>query len=311
VDLLIAVGAVDRDLLELEGKGPVVRLVDLLIFGALRRAASDIHVQPLADRVLVRYRVDGVLHSVRDWPPSLLSPVVSRMKVMARLDLGERRVPQDGRATVTVGTQEGGESPRRIDLRISTLPTTYGERVVVRLLDTARSPHLLRFRAPGMPQDIERCFKQQASRSHGIVLVTGLTGSGKTTTLYSTLAWISATRSSATARLSSRSASCGSAIPPATARAAPSASPPATRVARAGSSCWSSRKDSATWSAAAPTPPPVPRVTLLAIVDGARAILHDPPSDTLTERSLNDSLAGLHLIVFTCLMLNNPLKSRP
>lgn len=196
-DVREAIANADRDLLHVDGKGPVVRLVDLLFFEALHRHASDIHVQPLSDRGLVRYRLDGVLHTVRELPPALIAPVVSRIKVMARMDLAEKRAPQDGRATVTLGRDDASGAHRRIDLRISTLPTTYGERVVVRLLDTARSPHLLRFAALGMPAPVEAKFQQQASRTSGIVLVTGPTGSGKTTTLYTTLSWISQVRSGA------------------------------------------------------------------------------------------------------------------
>src|SRR6185295_13615463 len=108
-------------------------------------------------------------------------------------DVAEQRAPQDGRATVTVGGSGREQSGRRVDLRVSTLPSTYGERVVVRLLDLARSPHLLSFGALGMPPDVEHRYLHQVSRTSGIVLATGPTGSGKTTTLYTTLAWISTT----------------------------------------------------------------------------------------------------------------------
>jgi len=170
--------------------------VDLLLFEAVQRRASDIHVQPLADRTLVRYRLDGVLHTVRELPPSVLPAIVSRVKVMARLDVAEQRAPQDGRTTVTLGGGVDKRVPRRIDLRISTLPTTYGERVVIRLLDTASSPHLLTFAALGMPPEVEGPLSIQIARSSGIVLVTGPTGSGKTTTLYTALARISAQKAS-------------------------------------------------------------------------------------------------------------------
>ncbi|MBX3405041.1 MAG: type II/IV secretion system protein, partial [Phycisphaeraceae bacterium] len=151
------------------------------------------------DRTLVRFRLDGSLHTVRDLPGSLAAAVVSRIKVMARMDVAERRAPQDGRASVTIGGREGSAGAaggrgggRRIDLRISTLPSTYGERVVLRLLDPARSPHLLSFAALGMPGEVERAYLAQVNRASGIVLSTGPTGSGKTTTLYATLAWLSA-----------------------------------------------------------------------------------------------------------------------
>jgi general secretion pathway protein E len=181
----------ERDLLATSGKAPAVRLVDLILFEALLRGASDVHVQPLRDRTLVRYRLDGALHTVRELPGSLAASVVSRIKVMAHLDLAERRAPQDGRAMVTIGGGEHGG--RRVDLRISTLPSTYGERVVLRLLDPSHSPHLSSFAALGMPREVERAYLAQVSRTSGIVLSTGPTGSGKTTTLYATLAWISTT----------------------------------------------------------------------------------------------------------------------
>jgi len=176
----------DRDLLSTEGKGPVVKLVDALLFEALARGASDVHVQPLADRTLVRYRLDGVLQTVRDLPPRLTAPIVSRIKVMGRMDIAERRVPQDGRATVTMG------SGRAVDLRISTLPTSYGERAVLRLLDVGRGPGLEDLASLGMPAEVEGAFLASAARTSGIVLVTGPTGSGKTTTLYTTLRWLAA-----------------------------------------------------------------------------------------------------------------------
>jgi len=182
IDRLLA--QADRDLLTTEGKGPVVRLVDALLFEALSRRASDIHVQPLEDRVLVRYRVDGVLQTSRELPARLAGPVVSRIKVMGRMDIAEKRVPQDGRATVTIGA---GEHGRAIDLRISTLPTSFGERAVIRLLDTSGEEHLLSFESLGMPKATLDLYLDRASRSSGIILLTGPTGSGKTTTLYTTL----------------------------------------------------------------------------------------------------------------------------
>jgi general secretion pathway protein E len=199
-DLARAVRDTEADLLSTQGKAPVVRLVDLVVFEALRMEASDVHIQPTRDRTLVRYRLDGALRTVRELPASLASAVVGRIKVMARLDVAERRSPQDGRAGVTVGGTGGTGSHsgstragRRVDLRVSVLPTTFGERVVIRLLDPSHSPHVLTFSALGMPAEVERSYLQQASRPSGIVLATGPTGSGKTTTLYTTLAWVSTT----------------------------------------------------------------------------------------------------------------------
>jgi general secretion pathway protein E len=205
-DLAVAVREAERDLLSTHGKAPAVRLVDLILFEAVLKGASDVHVQPSRERTLVRYRMDGALYTVRELPGSLASAVVSRIKIMARLDVAEQRAPQDGRATVTVGGSAKGaggssdQAGRRIDLRVSTLPSTYGERVVLRLLDPARSPHLLSFGALGMPAAVERKYLAQVTRTSGIVLATGPTGSGKTTTLYTTLAWISSTNAGGQSR---------------------------------------------------------------------------------------------------------------
>ena len=176
VESLLA--AADRDLLNIDGKGSLVRLVDAILFEALGRDASDIHLQPLVDQCKVRYRIDGVLHDVRSIPPGVALSVTSRIKVMGRMDIAERRVPQDGRATVTIGT-------RVIDLRISTVPTSHGERVVLRLLDHSRE--LQDLQGLGMPPEVATPFLERARRAHGIILSTGPTGSGKTTTLYATL----------------------------------------------------------------------------------------------------------------------------
>jgi general secretion pathway protein E len=139
-----------------------------------------------------------MLHTVRVLPWALAASVVSRIKIMGRMDVAEQRAPQDGRATVSIGG--GGQAGRRVDLRISTLPSTYGERVVIRLLDPSRSASLLSFAGIGMPHAVQEKFLTQVSKTSGIVLSTGPTGSGKTTTLYTTLAWISATNAGALAR---------------------------------------------------------------------------------------------------------------
>ena len=179
--------ASERDLLATTGRGPVVKLVNALLFEALRKGASDVHVQDRGDGVVVRYRVDGVLEDIRRLPSRLLIPIASRVKVMAKMDIAERRLPQDGRATVTLGNgRASGADSAEIDLRISTLPTARGERLVIRLLDK-RNLGFFRLENLGMPADIQRRFERVCRLSHGMVLVTGPTGSGKTTTLYSVL----------------------------------------------------------------------------------------------------------------------------
>jgi general secretion pathway protein E len=177
-DLERMLAELDRDLLSTEGKGAVVKFVDSILFEALGRSASDVHIQPLGGEALIRLRVDGILHTIRSVAPQLADAMVSRIKVMGRMDIAERRVAQDGRTTITIGD-------RSVDIRISTFPTVYGERAVLRLLDNSRQIYDLE--ALGMPADVESTFLSQAKRSHGIILVTGPTGSGKTTTLYSTL----------------------------------------------------------------------------------------------------------------------------
>lgn len=178
-DLADALAADERDLLQTAGRAPVVKLVNSLLFEALQGGASDVHVQPFTDRVVIRCRVDGALRDARVLPRKLLLPIVSRVKVMGQMDIAERRLPQDGRAAVTIGEQE-------VDLRISTIPTAAGERVVIRLLDKRRT-ELFELERLGMPAAIRGRFEAVCARPHGMVLVTGPTGAGKTTTLYSAL----------------------------------------------------------------------------------------------------------------------------
>ncbi|MBE0475733.1 MAG: Flp pilus assembly complex ATPase component TadA [Coriobacteriia bacterium] len=157
---------------------PIVRLVNQLIRDAVREGATDIHVEPMERSVRIRYRVDGVMHEVTQLPSSARPGVTSRLKIMAEMDIAERRLPQDGRIGITL---EG----RRVDMRVATLPTPYGESVVIRLLDTdgtARSLEDLGMSAQQL--DVVRGF---LGRPHGVVLLTGPTGSGKTTTLYAAL----------------------------------------------------------------------------------------------------------------------------
>jgi general secretion pathway protein E len=176
IDRLLA--EADRDLLSSDGKAPLVRLLDRLLFAAVSAGASDLHLQPAAAHLLVRQRIDGVLDQGRQLPIALVKPLLSRIKVMGRMDVAERLVPQDGRTTLHIGE-------RTVDVRISTIPTAYGERAVLRLLDTSKQ--LFVMESLGMPEHLSAGFLAAARRASGIILVTGPTGSGKTTTLYATL----------------------------------------------------------------------------------------------------------------------------
>jgi general secretion pathway protein E len=166
---------------DLASDAPVVRTVNNLIARASEARASDIHIEPAEDCVRVRFRVDGALVDVETLPAQMKLPLISRIKVMASLDIAERRLPQDGRLRVAVRGHE-------IDLRIATSPTIHGESVVLRILD--RSNLSLDFKALGFEDDILESFLHVLKQPHGIVLVTGPTGSGKTTTLYASLAAI-------------------------------------------------------------------------------------------------------------------------
>ena len=167
-----------QQLKELASEAPIIRLVSLIISHALQARASDIHIEPFENRLIVRYRVDGVMHEVESPPRRFSAAVISRIKIMASLDIAERRLPQDGRIKLRLQGKE-------IDLRVSTVPTMHGESVVMRILD--KSGTTLDFATLGFDAvGLER-FSQVLSQPHGIVLVTGPTGSGKTTTLYTAL----------------------------------------------------------------------------------------------------------------------------
>ena len=166
------------DLLRAADQAPVTQLVNLVLLEAVKQRASDVHVEPFQDRLRVRYRIDGFLYEQSSPPKHLEAALVSRLKVMAKLDIAERRLPQDGMASVRVGERE-------IDIRVSTIPVAEGERVVLRLLN--RDAALLSLPDLGMPDEILGRFKSLLKEPHGIILVTGPTGSGKTTTLYAGL----------------------------------------------------------------------------------------------------------------------------
>ena len=166
------------DLLDGDDDAPVIRLINGMIYEAINRGASDIHIEPNEDELTIRYRIDGVLQKVLAPSRRLAMPLVSRIKVMARLDIAERRIPQDGRIALSVGG-------RSVDIRVSTLPSRYGERVVLRLLDKAKA--LMGLEDLGMPEAMLSKFKAALKEPNGVILVSGPTGSGKTTTLYSGL----------------------------------------------------------------------------------------------------------------------------
>ncbi len=166
------------DLMQLARQTPVIRLVNMILFEALRRRASDVHIQPLENSLVIRFRVDGMLVDAFSPPLSLAPAICSRLKVMAELDIANRHSPQDGQTTVRIGS-------RKIDIRLSCVPTIYGERLVLRLLDQSQTQ--LHLDSLGMGQDMQRQLERLISMPNGMVLVTGPTGSGKTTTLYGAL----------------------------------------------------------------------------------------------------------------------------
>ncbi len=173
------------DLFEVSVTAPVSQLANLILLEALKKGASDIHIEPFDNRLRVRYRVDGVLFEQASPPKRIEETLVSRLKVMARLDIAEKRLPQDGMARVRVGDRE-------VDVRVSTVPVAEGERVVLRLLD--RDSALLPLETLGMAPAMFETFRGLLNESHGIVIVCGPTGSGKTTTLYAALSQLDASR---------------------------------------------------------------------------------------------------------------------
>jgi general secretion pathway protein E len=164
-----------EDLLESEDEAPIIRLINALLTEAIKENASDIHIEPYESRMVVRFRVDGVLREIIEPQREFAPMVISRLKVMAKLDIAEKRLPQDGRISLNIGG-------RTVDVRVSTLPSGHGERVVLRLLD--KQANQLDLKQVGMAQQELNCISGMIARPHGIILVTGPTGSGKTTSLY-------------------------------------------------------------------------------------------------------------------------------
>ena len=169
---------------DIASEAPTIRLVNQIIAGAVEARASDIHVEPNADQVMVRYRVDGALRTAQTLSPGLRAAITSRLKIMSKLDIAERRLPQDGRIKIAIRGVD-------IDFRVSTIPTAFGESIVLRVLDSSRTT--LDFEALGFPADQIAAFERLLEQPDGIILVTGPTGSGKTTTLYTALKTLNST----------------------------------------------------------------------------------------------------------------------
>ncbi|NNM01522.1 MAG: type II secretion system ATPase GspE [Gammaproteobacteria bacterium] len=167
-----------QDLLDSADDAPIIQLINALLAEAIRLNASDIHIEPFEERLAVRLRVDGVLREIMQPPASVASLIASRVKIMAKLDIAEKRVPQDGRISLRLGG-------RSVDIRVSTIPAGYGERVVMRVLD--KQAGRLELGQLGMDEATTRTLDDIVHQPHGIFLVTGPTGSGKTTTLYASL----------------------------------------------------------------------------------------------------------------------------
>jgi type IV pilus assembly protein PilB len=178
----------EEDITDLErvaGESPIIKFVNFLIFNGVKEGASDIHIEPGDKKLRIRYRIDGVLFEMMSPPHNMHAPVVSRIKIMANMDIAERRLPQDGRIRVVI-------NKRNVDMRVSTLPTSYGEKVVIRILDTGSAQMSLQ--QLGMDSNCLAIMEHQIAQPHGIILVTGPTGSGKSTTLYGALRTIDSNR---------------------------------------------------------------------------------------------------------------------
>ena len=170
------------DLLDDKNKGPIIKLINATITKAIKARASDIHLEPFENKLSIRFRVDGVLREVLQYQKNITQMIISRIKIMSKLDISERRLPQDGRISISIGKKE-------VDLRVSTLPSSFGERVVLRILEKDKTH--INLNDLGFSTDTLESFKKGLSKTEGIILVTGPTGSGKTTSLYAGLKEIS------------------------------------------------------------------------------------------------------------------------
>jgi general secretion pathway protein E len=174
-----------EDVLDVSNKAPIIKLVNTILFQALKLRASDVHFQCYPDRLQVRFRIDGILYDMDPIPRKAQDAIISRVKIMGKMDIAERRLPQDGRASIRIGDGE-------VDVRISSIPTTNGERIVMRLLD--KTAKLYTLPEIGLSPENEGMLREYLNWSHGIILVTGPTGSGKTTTLYAGLTEVDTTK---------------------------------------------------------------------------------------------------------------------
>jgi general secretion pathway protein E len=180
-DMIISAVEETGDLLDDTSNAPVIKLVNLMLSQAVKARASDIHIEPYQNRIKIRCRVDGILYDMLSPPKHVQSTLISRIKIMAKLNIAEKRLPQDGRIEIKIGD-------KNVDIRVSTIPTAFGERVVLRLLD--KTNVLLKVSDLGMSEQRLKIFNELITSAHGIILVTGPTGSGKTTTLYAALSSI-------------------------------------------------------------------------------------------------------------------------
>ena len=183
-DQILSEMADTEDLLENTSDAPVVRLVNLMLSQAVKARASDIHIEHSHHKLKIRYRVDGILYDMLSPPKHIQSALISRIKIMASMNIAEKRLPQDGRIEIRI-------ADKSVDIRVSTIPVAFGERVVLRLLD--KTNVLLKVTDLGMPPESLDLFDELIRTPHGIILVTGPTGSGKTTTLYGALSKINKT----------------------------------------------------------------------------------------------------------------------